>query len=104
MVLARVRIRDGLTADVEARPPKLRLLLGAIERIEIVSKDQEVVIVRDGVEVSAHAVELFEVRCSQCKESTWAKMNTGRCAYCGSVDPAVVKPVYSDRRLALVSK
>lgn len=103
MVLARVRIREDLIADIEMVPPRLRIVLGETERIEIV-KDQDIVIVRDGVETDAHAVELFEVRCSICCESTWARQNTGRCAYCGSIDPKVVRPVYSDRRLALVPK
>lgn len=104
MVLARVQIREDLTADISDAPPRLRLLIGVTERVEIVSKDQEVVIARDGVEVRAHAVELFEVRCSQCHESTWARMNTGRCAYCGTTDPKLVRPVYSEARIGLVAK
>ncbi len=95
MVLAKVRIRDDLVADISDARPRLRIVLGETEKVKLVSKDDQVEIeAPDGQRYVVSAQALVTIWCLKCREPTFVKYNTRRCGYCGETDEAFVRPLW----------
>jgi hypothetical protein len=103
MVLARVRIREDLVADISDARPQLRIVLGETERLEIVSSKDEVTVVKDGEETILIPQEMVVIRCKTpgCGRLSVLEFNMG-CPYCGRGNTE--KPQWGDTQLVLVPK
>ncbi len=94
MVLARIRIRDDLVADISERT-RLRIVLGETETVKLVSKEDTVEIeAPDGQRYTVSAQALVTIWCLKCHEPTFVRYNTQRCGYCGETDESFVRTLW----------
>lgn len=92
MVLAKIRIRDDLVADISERT-RLRIVLGETEKVKLVGKEFEIE-APDGQRYTVSAQALVTIWCLRCREPTFVKYNTRRCGYCGETDASFVRPLW----------